>query len=224
MCLFFSYVINEDVNNTGISFFAIFDGHGGEFAAVFAKDILVENLFNKITDTSRILTGKVPPSSPLLAHAKCPDENDTKNAADIDEARDKVTNNLNEVKLASKATAQRRTSFKKSLSTADDCNGTKGNCNRDQDVFLNKLNSIVRTKDSFMKTASSNVKPQQYEARCYIDANRNINFGKLITDEVLAADYKLVEKAKKDVSQRRDFSLIPFNYEYHIFISNFRQM
>lgn len=218
LCLFFSYVINEDVNNTGISFFAIFDGHGGEFAAVFAKDILVENLFNKITDTSRILTGKVPPPSPSLAHAKCPDEN----AADIDEAMDKVTKDLNDDKLASKTTTQRRTSFKKSLSTADDCNGTKANCNRDQDVFLNKLNSIVRTKDSFLKSASGNVKPQQYEARCYIDANRNINFGKLITDEVLAADYKILEKAKKDVSLRRDLNSVPFNYP--IYFSNFRQM
>lgn len=208
MSIFFSYVINEDVNHTGISFFAIFDGHGGEFAAVFAKDILVENLFNKITDTSRILTGKVPPPSPLLAHAKCPDENDSNNAADNDEATEKVTKDLNNDGTASKATAQRRTSFKKSLSTADDCNGTKGNCNRDQDVFLKKLNSIVRSKDSFLKTTSGSVKPQQYEARCYIDANRNINFGKMITDEVLAADYKLVEKAKKDVSHCRDFNSV----------------
>lgn len=182
------------MNNTGISFFAIFDGHGGEFAAVFAKDILVENLFNKITDTSHILTGKVPPPSPLLAHNKCSNENENNN-----EATDKMTKDLNEDKSASKATAQRRTSFKKSLSTADDCNGTKSNCNRDQDVFLNKLNSIVRTKESFLKTTNSNVKPQQYEARCYIDKDRNINFGKMITDEVLAADYKLVEKAKKEV-------------------------
>lgn len=195
----FSYVLNEDVNNTGISFFAIFDGHGGELAAVFAKDVLVENLYNKITDTSHILTGKVPPSSPSLAAAKCPDENDNNNVDDKDEATDKVTKDLNDGKTASKSSTQRRTSFKKSLSTADDCNGTKGNCN-DHDVFLNKLNSIVRTKDSFLKSTNNSVKPQQYAARCYIDKDRNINFGKMITDEVLAADYKLIEKAKKDVS------------------------
>lgn len=206
--LSFSYVINEDVNNTGISFFAIFDGHGGEFAAIFAKDILVENLFNKITDTSHILTGKVPPPSPSLACSKRPNESDNNNAIDNDEATDRLTKDLTDDKSASKATAQRRSSFKKSLSTADDCNGTKTNCNRDQDIFLNKLNAIVRTKDSFLKTTNINVKPQQYGARCYIDKDRNINFGKMITDEVLAADYKLVEKAKKEVSKRSNIYLI----------------
>lgn len=201
----FSYVINEDVNSTGISFFAIFDGHGGEFAAVFAKDHLVENLFNKITDTSHILTGKVPPPSPVIPRAKLSEEND--NAAE-DTTSDKVTKddklNGNDDKLSLKTTsAQRRSSFKKSLSTADDANGNKANANRDQDAFLNKLNSIVRTKDSLLKTATNNVKPQQYEAKCYIDKDRNINFGKMITDEVLAADYKLIEKAKKEASQMK---------------------
>lgn len=167
------------------------------------------------------MTGKVPPPSPLLPQIKCPDEIDinvtqNNNTPGNDEATDKVpTKDMNDDKMASTtATAQRRTSFKKSLSTADDCNGTKGNCNRDQDVFLNKLNSIVRTKDSFLKTTNNNVKPQQYEARCYIDKDRNINFGKMITDEVLAADYKLVEKAKKEVrhssSQIYFFTIIRF--------------
>lgn len=160
--------------------------------------MLVENLYNKITDTSHILTGKVPPPSPLLARAKRPDESDNNNAAENDEALDKVAKDLKDDKSES---VQRRKSFKKSLSTADDCNGPKTNFNHDQDVFLNKLNSVVRTKDSFLKTANNNVKPQLYEARCYIDKDRNINFGKMITDEVLAADYLLVEKAKKEVSE-----------------------
>lgn len=43
--------------------------------------------------------------------------------------------------------------------------------------------------------------PQQFDAKCYIE-NGKINFGKLITDEVLAADYKLVEQAKKTVRKR----------------------
>lgn len=87
------------------------------------------------------------------------------------------------------------------MSTAEDCTGMKTNCNREQDVFLNKLNSIVRTKESFLKTNNNNVRPQTYEAKSYIDKG-SINFGKMITDEVLAADYKLVEAAKKTVSLR----------------------
>lgn len=183
----------------------------------------MENLFNKITDTSHILTGKVPPPSPVIPRAKLSEEND--NAAE-DTTSDKVTKddklNGNDDKLSLKTTsAQRRSSFKKSLSTADDVNGNKANCNRDQDAFLNKLNSIVRTKDSLLKTATNNVKPQQYEARCYIDKDRNINFGKMITDEVLAADYKLIEKAKKDVSQMECLNSVQSSFTYfHIFFAD----
>lgn len=43
------------------------------------------------------------------------------------------------------------------------------------------------------------VKPKTYDARCYVQ-NGSINFGKIITDEVLAADFDLVEAAKKMVS------------------------
>lgn len=195
-------MIEENLQGTGISFFAIFDGHGGEFAAVYAKDHLVENLYKKINEASDILTGKVPPPSPLLARARCQqteNEKETnKDKESDDEAKDTVTNDLNSEKIKT-ATAERRQSFKKSLSTADDCQGAKSNCNRDQDVFLNKLNSIVRTRDSFLKKEKT-TRPQQYQAQCYIDKDRKINFGKMITDEVLAVDYKLVEKAKKDVS------------------------
>ena len=51
-----SFIIEENINNnTGISFFAIFDGHGGEFAADFAKEILVGNIYNKVIETTRLL-------------------------------------------------------------------------------------------------------------------------------------------------------------------------
>lgn len=189
-----SYVIDESVRNTGISFFAIFDGHGGEYAAVFARDHLIENLYKKIEDASDIITGKVPPPSPMLRRANCPANEDNE---EVEERKDTVKENLESGKLNA-AQAQRRSSFKKSLSTTDDCNGAKSNCNREEDVFLNKLNAIVRTKDSFLRK-EKNAKPQQFEARCYIDKDRKINFGKLVTDEVLAADYKLVERAKKEV-------------------------
>lgn len=36
------FVVNEDINNTGVSLFAVFDGHGGEvmFNQVCRKQIL----------------------------------------------------------------------------------------------------------------------------------------------------------------------------------------
>lgn len=191
-------MINENIKNTGISFFAIFDGHGGEYAAVFAKDYLVENLYKKIVQTNDIVTGKVPPPSPYLRRmSKCPNEI----IPEADELNTQQKDTIQADEKLAAATAQRRSSFKKSLSTADDCNGPKSNCNRDQDIFINKLGGVVRTKESFLKTNNNNVKPQQYEARCYIDKDNKINFGKMITDEMLAADFKLIEIAKKDVSK-----------------------
>lgn len=51
----FRFIIEENLNDTGISFFAVFDGHGGEFAADYAKDFLVPNIQKKITETVNIL-------------------------------------------------------------------------------------------------------------------------------------------------------------------------
>lgn len=185
-----SYVINEDVNETGIAFFAIFDGHGGEYAAVFAKDVLVDNLINKMTEASNIAKGKVPSPSPTRAN--CSDENkDASPTGDTAVSKE----------LTPDATVQRRTSFKKSLSTTDGTHVGVNSLQRESDNFLKKLNSIRQTKESLLQKASgNNAKPQQYEARCYIEKDGNITFGKMISDEILAADYKLIEMAKKEVS------------------------
>lgn len=120
------------------------------------------------------------------------------NQSNNNKAKDEGTqqNNIN-----NNNAVQRRSSFKKSYSTAEDCVGGKGNCNREQDVFMDKINSLVRTKDSLLKPNNNNAPappPKTYEAKCYIE-NGHINFGKMICDEVLAADYKLIEMAKKAV-------------------------
>lgn len=94
---------------------------------------------------------------------------------------------------------QRRNSFRKSLSQVDDCI-QNGNCNRDQEAYLNKLASSVRTKDYFLNNNNNNnLKPPTFDGKCYVE-NGKINFGKMLTDEVLAADFELVKVAKKTVS------------------------
>lgn len=52
-----------------------------------------------------------------------------------------------------------------------------------------------------------NKQPQTHEGKVYID-NGKINFGKMISDEVLAADYKLVEIAKKTMNVAGTTALI----------------
>lgn len=203
------FVIDENINQTGVSFFAIFDGHGGEFAAVFAKDYLLQHLYTKIIETSDILKGKQIPASPVAgarySHNTNSDCGETNASIDNqlninnkskDEGTQQNSNNNN-----NNNAVQRRSSFKKSYSTAEDCVGGNGNCNREQDVFMDKINSLVRTKDSLLKTNNNNAPappPKTYQAKCYIE-NGQINFGKMISDEVLAADYKLIETAKRAV-------------------------
>lgn len=139
------------------------------------------NLYNKITESSNILKG-IKPNEPFVKPTQCDDENDEKEAKKDD---------------GKSTSAQRKASFRKSYSTAEDCTG-KPNCNQERDMFMDKLNSIVRTKDSFLNRNTQNVKPKEFDAKCYID-NGKINFGKILTDETLLADYKLNEAAKKMV-------------------------
>lgn len=54
------FIVEENVNdNTGIAFYAVFDGHGGEFAADFAKDVLVKNIYNKLIETNRLVNRNI---------------------------------------------------------------------------------------------------------------------------------------------------------------------
>lgn len=46
------------MNNTGVSLFAIFDGHGGEFAANYARDKLIPNINKKVIELKNMIAGK----------------------------------------------------------------------------------------------------------------------------------------------------------------------
>lgn len=182
---------------------------GGDFAAEFAKDILVQNLFNKIIETSNILKGKTVTSN--NSPTKClrdekPDENENIKPDDGGGAN---SNNM----------AQRRKSFKKSMSLEDDNRGPE-----EPEDLLAKLNGLTRplTKEDFLspnKVAKTLAKPKVYEAQCYIE-NSSINFGKLLTDEVLAADYKLVEKAKKATNIAGTTALLSILHNQKLVVAN----
>lgn len=151
--------------------FAVFDGHGGEFAAVFCKDILVQNLYNKIIETKQI----------ARSLQKTDDDNDL------------YCGDTRTKEVESTTLVQRKPSMKR---TADD-NKKSANNQIDSDI-LGKL----KPKDGFSmfkQTASgdSPPPPKTFEAKCYVQGRNKINYGKMITDEVLFADHKLVEKAKK---------------------------
>lgn len=168
--------------------FAIFDGHGGEFASDFCRSILVQNLYNKITEMVQIRRNS------HNAAVKNNDEN-RNNDPDCDDERS--TDNM----------VQRRPSGKRTA--ADD--SRKFNNNQVDTDILGKL----KPKDSFSsylnKKQMSNEPapvPKTFEAKCYVQNGKTINYGKMIFDEVIYADYNLVEKAKKQTNYAGSTALI----------------
>lgn len=190
-------MISTNIKGTDVTIFAILDGHGGEFAAVFAKDHLMDKLTRKIEEAANIAAGKISPRPQRKILET--DDNETETKDNNDET------NTDETTKLSRTGSQRRSKLKKALSTDDDCN-QKPNCNQEQDSFLSKLSSIRITKESFLKTNNKIVRPKDHEASHYVDRDKKINFGKMVTDLVLLTDYELVEKAKKQVSQSQQFA------------------
>lgn len=183
--------MTTNIKGTEVSIFCILDGHGGEFAAVYAKEHLMEKLTKKIVEAVDVSTGKITP----LPHRR----NSLITITDQSEVaeKDDGTKSGGAHQSPTRSESQRR-KLKKTLSTDNDCNPAQSNCNQEQDTFLSKLGSIRLTKESFMKKEKI-IKPNEYEASYYVDRTDKINFGKMITDLVLLTDYDLVEKAKKQV-------------------------
>ncbi|XP_076658489.1 protein phosphatase 1L isoform X3 [Halictus rubicundus] len=170
------FVINEDMNNTGVSLFAVFDGHGGEFAANYAYDHLISNINKKVIELKDMLAGRLP-------RVQSDEETDT-----FDEKSKEDKNDAN---------LERKKSFRKTVSTSltDDC--MKKNVGVTDPELLDKLDSLQRPITREVRPCRTTEKPQKVDITNYLDGNR-INYGKLLTDEVLAVDQLLVKAAKKN--------------------------
>lgn len=182
--------------------FAIFDGHGGDFAAEFAKTCLIQSLTQKIIETSKAMRGIESGDTDFNYRPSTAASNPYDAAIVNGDAIGAEKENTSAAPPSAASLANRRSSFKKSYSTADDCGMNVSNCNREQDIFMDKLNSIIRTKDQLFGAAGKETpaKAQTFEGRSYIEAGK-VNFGKMMSDEVLAADCRLVEIAKKKVGR-----------------------
>ncbi|XP_021702531.1 protein phosphatase 1L isoform X2 [Aedes aegypti] len=235
------FVIDENINDTGISLFAIFDGHGGEYAADYAKTVLVRNLNMKLTQSSQIASGKITPS-PVISDLK-----DTKDCANTKDSDDEVnerhklnSNSVTTVANGGSSLTQRKQSFRKSKTEdivdktsgglgGTNNNGNSNNANQQLETDLlskymgNQSPMRQLTKENLLNGTtgqqSANPKPKTYEAKCYVQ-NGSINFGKIITDEVLAADYDLVEMAKKVSNFAGTTALIAVMHHTKLIVAN----
>uniref|UniRef100_A0A182MMC8 PPM-type phosphatase domain-containing protein n=1 Tax=Anopheles culicifacies TaxID=139723 RepID=A0A182MMC8_9DIPT len=218
------FVISENINSSGISLFAIFDGHGGEYAAEYAKDVLIKNIHQKLMQSSAIADGKEPPvprTGPCgdAPEEKKDDEKDAEKSSDKEqEINERYKLNAHNGNNDAAAAVQRRQSFRKSKTedtvgtggVGGGSNGATGNGAASSNQILendllskymgNQSPARQQVKKNLLNGTTGSgpvpVKPKTYDARCYVQ-NGSINFGKIITDEVLAADYDLVEAAKK---------------------------
>ncbi|XP_045458723.1 protein phosphatase 1L isoform X2 [Melitaea cinxia] len=183
------FIINENINNTGISLFAIFDGHGGEFAANYAKDHLIQNLYNKVIELSAFKDGKT-----VIIPQKDSPEEPKKEEINV--------------------SVERKTSFKKSASTADD---TLKKEITDPDLLaqLSKARPIITREVRPVKPVKNIAVPLS----SYVDKGK-INYGKLLTDEVLAADRLLVEAAKRTMNVAGTTALIAVLEGNHLIVAN----
>lgn len=183
------FIINENINNTGISLFAIFDGHGGEFAANYAKDHLIQNLFNKIIELNAFKDGKVISTPPKDS----PDEPKLKDES---------------------LYLDRKSSFKKSVSAADD---TKKKEITDPELLAQLSKALPITRE--VRPATKPVKNVAVPLSNYMDKGK-VNYGKLLTDEVLAADRLLVEAAKRSMNVAGTTALIAIMESNKLIVAN----
>ncbi|XP_064212823.1 protein phosphatase 1L isoform X2 [Tribolium castaneum] len=178
------FVINDNINNTGVALFAVFDGHGGEFAANYAKEKLIQSLYGRVVEIKDMIAGKT-----------------TKTCDDEDEPEKKDPE-----KPPTPSLAERRKSFRKTSSTTDEC--IKGAKEITDTELLSKLDNIPRPITREVRPSS---RPQSFKkipSTSYFDKAGTVNYGKLLTDEVLAADQRLLETAKKSMDVAGTTALI----------------
>ncbi|CAK9800621.1 Protein phosphatase 1L [Anthophora plagiata] len=192
------FVVNEDMNNTGVSLFAVFDGHGGEFAANYARDKLIPNINKKVIELKDIIAGKAPR---VLEDAEKDEETEKK-----DEKSDT-------------GLPERKKSFRKTVSTSltDDCMKKTGGVTDPE--LLDKLDSLPRPITREVRPCRTSDKPQKIDITNYLDGNK-INYGKLLTDEVLAVDRLLVEAAKKNMDVAGTTALIALLEDNKLIVAN----
>ncbi|CAL7945737.1 unnamed protein product [Xylocopa violacea] len=191
------FVVNEDMNNTGVSLFAVFDGHGGEFAANYARDKLVPNINRKVIELKDMIAGK----APRITEEPQKDE-------ETEKKEEKSDSGL-----------ERKKSFRKTVSTSvtDDC--MKKNVGVTDPDLLDKLDSLTRPITREVRPCRTTEKPQKIDITNYLDGNK-INYGRLLTDEVLAVDRLLVEAAKKNMDVAGTTALIALLEDNKLIVAN----
>ncbi|XP_012285060.1 protein phosphatase 1L isoform X2 [Orussus abietinus] len=193
------FVINSDIEDTGVSLFAVFDGHGGEFAANYARDKLVPSINQKVIELKDILAGKLPRSAQ--------ERNETLDG-----------NNKTNGEMQGAESVSRKGSFRKTVSQTDE--HAKKTSGVTDPELLNKLDSLRKLVTREVRAERPEEEQvQKVDVTTYLDGDK-INYGKLLTDEVLAIDRLLVKAAKKNMDVAGTTALIALLEGSRLIVAN----
>lgn len=114
---------------------------------------------------------------------------------------------------------QIKTSFKKTSSTTDEC--LKSNLSVTDPELLKFLDAIPRPITRQVRNRATE-KPETIPLNSYLDSTKfsGINYGKIISDQVLATDRLLVEAAKKTMDVAGTTALIALLEGDHLVVAN----
>ncbi|KAF2354049.1 PPM-type phosphatase domain [Trinorchestia longiramus] len=196
-----------------MSFFGVFDGHGGQFAAEYLRSNLFKNTVNKIkelrsgpTVKSRDSEGSKPPTSVQRK------DSSRKTPCEIKVSESVVEPPVAEHQKPVKSPALVRKSLGDSehflkpnpetKANAETCSESEEPLKKD-DVY-NSINIRKKSIASLSANDLGTAKKEKIENENddYVDLNENINYTKLLTDQLLDLDSKVVDqcKTKTDLS------------------------
>ncbi|KAE8742097.1 hypothetical protein FOCC_FOCC012371 [Frankliniella occidentalis] len=203
------FVVNDNINDTGVALFAVFDGHGGEFAANYAKEKLIPSLNQKVAEIKKFVAEGGVKRHPVYGTPTTPSKGGANLGSSTPEAVKKG------------APVEKKNSFRKTMSTSqtDECVRKSGGVT-DPELLL-KLDSIPRSitrevRPSLLDEAA----PTSGPASTYVDNSGAVNYSRLLTDEVLAADFQLVEAAKKTMDVAGTTALIALMEGSRLIVAN----
>lgn len=111
-------------------------------------------------------------------------------------------------KKAAATPVEKKNSFRKTMSTSQTDECMKKGASITDPELLSRLDTLSRTITREVRPSRKDaVPPRVVPTASYLESNGKINYGQLLTDEVLAADRLLVEAAKKSM----DVAGMPFH-------------
>ncbi|KAB7494084.1 Protein phosphatase 1L [Armadillidium nasatum] len=212
------YSVMQEVDVGGLnklSLFGVYDGHGGQFVAEYVKQHLFSNTIQKIRELRSTLKGKKSHVLKELTQKAQKSQLNTNNTNQQSDCNTPVqdSSHLSSKELGITSEENSNGTNCENVEDKEKCDSkTKGeeiqNCEAkdNEEVILKKEDPYLNTKLKKGKRASVSVANEAKETESrketsddgsYIDVNSNVNYSKLLNDQIMDIDEKVVNFCKK---------------------------